>query len=359
MGIYKGHLALDLHKYYYINTFQGDERMYEYEKRKIDFTSGYFLRGRRYRCSIIKFPTLYHSPAKGTEIVELYLFRSRRGKSSGSALILHGLGSRNIPFFLKMGAHLSAAGITTGILILPYNYTRTKDRSMSGKDFLEIHTENAVRAWDHAVVDTLSTVDLLESMRVWSDNNVLIGYCLGGMVAVIVAALDRMKRFSRLVLMTTGGGWHHMIWKSPISSFVKRRLPWDREEMKRLYERLLPILRTKSSHEILNENVPTFMKYDPLVFAHSLDSNRVRFIDALFDRALPYSSRKDLWRDLGKPRKRVIPIGHVTWLPFEYIFAKWVIYLMGLKVLPPKEILEDPLILQEPEDPENHKSSGG
>jgi len=331
--------------------------MYGYEKRKILFTSGYFLRGRRYRCSIIKFPTLYHSPAKGTEIVELYLFRPRRGKVSGSALILHGLGSRNIPFFLKMGAHLSAAGITTGILILPYNYTRTKDRSVSGKDFLEIHTENALRAWEHAVVDTLSTVDLLESMELWSDNNVLIGYCLGGMVAVIVTALDRMKRFSRLVLMTTGGGWHHMIWKSSVSRFVKRRLPWNQKEMNELYKKFLPILRTKTPNEIINENIPTFMKYDPLIFAHSLDTRRVSFIDALFDRTLPYSARKGLWKELGKPRKRIIPAGHVTWLPFEYIFAKWVIYMMGFKVLPPKEILEEPLILQEPEDSENHKSS--
>ncbi len=46
-------------------------------------------------------------------------------------MVLHGLGSRNIKFLLWLGPHLANAGVNTSILILPGNYTRVENRSVS------------------------------------------------------------------------------------------------------------------------------------------------------------------------------------------------------------------------------------
>ena len=118
-------------------------------------------------------------------------------------MILHGLGSSNIKFLLWLGPHLASAGVNTSILILPGNYTRVENKSVSGRSFLYPDINLMFQFWEHAVVDVLTSIDLLEDMGLWKENNLLMGYCLGGMISTIVAAID--SRIAHTLFMTTGG----------------------------------------------------------------------------------------------------------------------------------------------------------
>ena len=74
------------------------------------------------------------------------------------------------------------------ILILPGNYTRVENKSVSGRSFSA--DINLMFQLKHAVVDVLTSIDLLEDMGLWKENNLLMGYCLGGMISTIVVAID-------------------------------------------------------------------------------------------------------------------------------------------------------------------------
>lgn len=63
-------------------------------------------------------------------------------------------------------------------------------------------------------MDTRTTLDLLEQEGVWLDNNCVLGYCLGGMVSIIVNALEQ-DRIKQAILMTVGGNMARILWESP------------------------------------------------------------------------------------------------------------------------------------------------
>ncbi len=54
-------------------------------------------------------------------------------------------------------------------------------------------------------------------------------------------------------------------------------------------------------------------------------------IEALFDKTLPYQTRKQLWEAFKRPKRYIIPIGHVSWFPFEYALGKFILKKMGTK----------------------------
>ena len=72
---------------------------FSYNKKIIDYVSGYIFKGKNYRCSYVRYNSIYRNPAPGTEKVELYFYQPK-GEVRASTLILHGLGSRNIKFLL-------------------------------------------------------------------------------------------------------------------------------------------------------------------------------------------------------------------------------------------------------------------
>ncbi|MDD3461725.1 MAG: alpha/beta hydrolase, partial [Mesotoga sp.] len=295
---------------------------FSYEKKKIEFSSGYIFKGKHYRCSIIKYPSLYKNCTKGTENVEVYHF-SPRERAVGSILILHGLGTVNIPFLFWMGSHLASVGLQASVMILPGNYTRTASGSTSGKDFFSPDLRRLTLFWEQAVVDTMTTIDLLQQENIWWDNNCLFGYCLGGMVSTIVSAID--KRINNLILMTVGGNIARIMWQSPVLKSVRRSLRSGSGEEgylndeKRLNERFkedsLAVKKMKSASELLESDLHPLFKIDPLAYARFNDSNKVTMIEALFDKTLPIQTRKQLWEAFDRPKRYIVPTGHVSWFP--------------------------------------------
>lgn len=329
---------------------------FSYEKEKIKYTSGYIFKGKNYRCSHIKFKTLYKNPAPGTEMVELYNYQPK-GEVRASSLILHGLGSRNIKFLLWLGPHLASAGVNTTVLILPGNYTRVEDKSVSGRSFLYPKLELMFQFWEHGVVDVLSSIDLLEDAGLWKENSLLMGYCLGGMISNIISVLD--DRIQHTLFMTTGGHIPKILHESPATAFArklfeKEGLDWDGLEDKdllyRIYKEQLPLIKEMDLDDIFSsDKIHPLFKIDPLTYAHFIDKKKATFIDALFDGTLPLESRKELYQLMEGANRKILPISHVNWLPFSYFIAKYMLHKLNIsdrmtkKALLKKERIENPL----------------
>jgi len=329
---------------------------FSYEKRKIDYTWGYIFKGKNYRCSLIKYPTLYRNPAPGTEIVEIYNFRPK-DQIKASVLILQGLGSRNVKFLLWMATHLASSGVNAAVLILPGNYTRVENNSVSGRSYLWPDIKIMYRFWEHGVVDSITTIDLLEQEGMWLENNCLLGYCLGGMIASIVLAFE--KRVNKSILMTTGGHFPKILFESKTTAFARKLFEkglkseyylHDKTRLYRIYEEQFPEVKKMKFEELVeNEEIHPLFKIDPLAYAHLIDKSKVTLIHALFDKTLPVESRKMFSKELEGAKKYDLPIGHVMWLPFEYVLARYMLHKVNAydeqaaKKLLLKEEIDDPL----------------
>lgn len=329
---------------------------FSYSKKQIQYVSGYIFKGVSYRCSYIRFKTLYRNPAPGTENVEMYNFEPKENLRA-STIILHGLGSRNIKFLLWIGPHLASVGVNTTILILPGNHTRVENNSVSGRSYLYPDINLMYQFWEHAVVDTLSTIDLLEQSKKWKENNVLVGYCLGGMITTIVGCLD--DRINHKLFMTTGGHLPQILHQSPTTEFVRKMFEKgykpgffmdDKERLYNTYNEQFPKVKEMSLSEIMNsKQIHPLFKIDPISYAHLLDMSKITFIDALFDSTLPLHSRKILYNEMEGAKRRVLPISHVNWLPFEYLLAKYILHKLDIndkeakKALLRLEKFENPL----------------
>ncbi|MDR7857285.1 alpha/beta hydrolase [Tissierella sp.] len=329
---------------------------FSYNKREIKTVSGYIFKGREYRCSYIRYDSLYENPAPGTEKVEFYNFQPK-GNIRASTLILHGLGSRNIKFLLWLGPHLASVGVNTSILILPGNYTRVEDNSTSGSSFLYPDVDKMFRFWEHSVVDTLSTIDVLEQLGHWKSNNILLGYCLGGMISTMVSTLD--NRISHTLFMTTGGHIPKILHESPATAYVRKIFAngtkdkydlYDKDNLYKIYESQFPQVQNMSLDEIVNsQDIHPLFKIDPISYAHLLDMKKVTFVDALFDTTLPIASRNILFKEMEGSNRKVLPISHVNWLPFSYLLARYMLHKVNIndkeskKSLLKSEKIENPL----------------
>lgn len=334
---------------------------FDYDKTSdIDFSSGYIFKGNHYRCSFTEFETLYQNPAKGTERVKIYNF-APKGEVKASTLILHGLGSANVKFILWMGPHLAAAGVNATVLILPGNYTRVEHKSVSGSSFLYPQMSRLKKFWEHAIVDIRSTIDWLEQNDLWKENNALMGYCLGGMLGTVAKAVD--PRINQLILMTTSGHYPMIIHESKAARFARRLIQkghicetniHNKDYLYELYDKEKDKIENMALKEILeDESLHPIFKIDPATYAHLIDPKEVTIIDALFDGTLPIEGRKLLYDKLKGAKKRIIPVSHVSWLPFEYLLARYLLHILNVKdqdstkALRKKETYEDPMDILE------------
>lgn len=305
---------------------------FNYEKQNIDFISGDIYKGKDYRCNYIRFKSLYSNPAKGSEEVQLYNYRPK-GEVKASALILHGLGSRNIDFLFWMGPYLASSGINASIIILPGNYSRVEDNSVSGKSYLYPDLENQYRFWENAVVDVRSSMDLLKQLDLWKDNNILVGYCLGGMVGTMVSVLEA-ESIKQTLFMTTGGHIPGIMYDSPAVAFVPRLVEKglkadfqlsNKDYLYRRYEEDLKLIEKMSLKEIFESSeIHPVLKIDPISYAHLLDVEKLTYIDAFFDTTLPKICSQGILSQMEGVRKIVLPINHVNWLPLSPLLARYV-----------------------------------
>lgn len=313
------------------------EWLYYYDKRKLNANSGVIFKGRNYRCYYISFPSLFKEPARGTEILQIYNFRPKE-KARGSVVILHGLGTRNIEFLLWMGTHLASAGVNAIMPVLPGNYTRIEDGAYYGTRYIWPDSQVIHNAHSHAVIDVLTTIDYFVQEGLWHDNNCMMGYCLGGMICTVASAID--DRINQTIMMTTGGNMPRLIYESRVSGFVKRmshegRITdpriHNRDKLFDEYDSQWDTVKNMTLDELLlSKEIHPLYKVDPMAFAKFLDKKKVTAIDALFDRTISLASRKSFFKQLKGAKRYVLPISHVSWLPLEFLLAKYILHKVNI-----------------------------
>lgn len=79
---------------------------------------------------------------------------------------------------------------------------------------------------------------------------------------------------------------------------------------------------------MLSSDIHPLLKIDPLAYAKFVDPSRIVMMEAMFDRALPKSTREILWKHLGKPKRIKVPSSHVSWLPFQMLVARYIVRLV-------------------------------
>lgn len=310
---------------------------FNYEKQEIKYISGYIFKGKNYRCSYVRYKSIYKNPDPGTEEVQFYNYQPK-GEVRASSIILHGLGSSNIKFLLWLGPHLASAGVNTSIIILPGNYTRVEDDSVSGISYFYPDVKNMYQFWEHGVIDVLTTIDLLEQMGLWKKNNIIAGYCLGGMIASIVSSLR--EDIGHTLFMTTGGHIPKILHESPTTKFARRLFDQggefgfslnNKDKLYKIYEEDLKLIRNLNFEDFLdNKDIHPLLKIDPIAYIRYLDPKKVTFVDALFDSTLPLDSRSGFYKELEGAKKRILPITHVSWLPFSYFLAKYILHKVNI-----------------------------
>ncbi len=307
---------------------------FNYEKQNINYLSGDIYKGKKYRCNYIRYKSLYGNPAIGSEDVLLYNYNPKADVKA-SVLILHGLGSRNINYLFWMGPYLASNGINASFIILPGNYSRVEDGSVSGRSYLYPDLENQYRFWENAVVDVRSSIDLLKEKDLWKENNMLVGYCLGGMVATIVAALEK-DSINHSLLVTTGGDIPSIMYDSPAAIFVPRLISKglkakynmdNKDYLYKIYEENIEKIGNMDLDEILStRDIHPIFKIDPISYAHLLDKSRVTYMDAIFDTTLPEKSSQGFLGQIQGANKIRLPFNHVNWLPLSPLLAKYIKY---------------------------------
>lgn len=312
---------------------------FRYNKKPLDYISGYIFKGRHFRCRYIRYKTLFSNPEKGTENVQIYNFEPKENQYA-SSIIVHGLGSANVKFLLRLGNHLSSVGINTSVLILPGNYTRVENNSISGKSYLYPDINVMYRYWENAVIDVRTTLDFLEKEKMWLHNNILIGYCLGGMVSTLVSAFET-ERISELLLMTTGGNVPNIMFESPQTKFIRNLFnkgykadyfPSTKNELYDIYKEQFPIVKKMTLEELLeSKDIHPLFKIDPISYAQYIDKKKVTLFEAIFDRTLSRKSRKDIAKEFKGCKHYVFPLGHVSWLPFEILLGQYIMNKLNIK----------------------------
>lgn len=310
---------------------------FSYTKTHIQALSGCIFKGKNYRCFYVTFPSLYKTPARGTETMQIYDFRPK-GEIRASVMILHGLGTRNIEFLLWMGTHLASAGVNAVVPVLPGNFTRIENGVEFGSRYLWPDIDTIYDVYQHAIVDIMATIDYLHQENRWKENNCIMGYCLGGMLLTIASCLD--NRINQKIMMTTGGNIPQLLFESTTTRFVRRminegkvkdKILNDKKTVYDIYEKEWPIVRTMTMQELLSSReIHPLFKIDPLSYAHFLDKSKVSVIDALFDRTLSITSRKSFYKEMEGAKRYILPISHVSWLPLEFLLARYILHKVNI-----------------------------
>ncbi|MGM0641200.1 MAG: alpha/beta hydrolase, partial [Thermotogota bacterium] len=105
----------------------------------------------------------------------------------------------------------------------------------------------------------------------------------------------------------------------------------DIDYIKSVYRENIEKVKKMSFEEIIKSDIHPLFKIDPLSYAHLVNPKIVTFIEALFDKTLSRKSRKLLLKEFKGCKHYRAPVGHVTWLPFEYLLAHYILNKLNIK----------------------------
>jgi len=268
----------------------------------------------------VEFESLKPSGDPKVDRVKALLYKANKPK--GAVIFVHGTGQRNFEPLKYYPEHLAESGYVTMMPVLPYHFERTPDGSKSGTSFIRGTDVQLAKRFDQAVVDLFSCIDYLEKLGFKKVN--IIGFSFGGMVSTITMALDR--RIEKGVFVVSGGNYEYITWKSIATKVLrvsyeenKACTPRECEKKHKFFDEAI---QKFNSIEDLAKMPPCFT-YDPSLFARFIPPRKTLFFTAIFDPFIPRASSDDLWERLGKPKRYMMPSGHLgAHLFFKHFILK-------------------------------------
>ncbi len=271
--------------------------------------------------SLIKFKSPKPSGDDVVDSAKALFFRA--GDDPKEALIfVHGTGQKNFEHLKYYPKFFSNRGITTLMPVLPYHFDRTPNGKKSGIAFIKGTDVELAQRFDQAVSDILVCVDFLRDNGFEKIN--IMGFSFGGMISTIAMAID--KRIKKGIFVVTGGNYEYITWKSVATKIL--RVSYEENKECNPHECALKHAifdRAANNFHSLEDlkDMPICFTYDPSIFAHLIPPRKTLFFKAAFDPFIPSDSSDDLWRRLGKPKRYVLPSGHLSaHLIFKRFIAK-------------------------------------
>ncbi len=265
----------------------------------------------------------FRSPkSSGIDVVDnaKALFFNVKSKNNEAIIFVHGTGQRNFDHLKYYPELFSKSGYPTLMPVLPYHFERTPPGKKSGTAFIKGTDVELAQRFDQAVTDILTCVDFLENEGFKKIN--IMGFSFGGMISVIAMAID--KRVEKGVFVVTGGNYEYITWKSVATKILRISYEENKEcnPQKCALKHLAFDKSARNCHFLSDlKNMPICFTYDPSIFAHLIPPRKTLFFKAAFDPFIPSASSDDLWKRLGKPKRYVLPSGHLS---AHLIFKKFI-----------------------------------
>lgn len=258
---------------------------------------------------LLEFQSLKPSGDPKVDHVRARIYNSDQPK--GAIVFVHGTGQKNFEPLTYYSEKFLKDGYTTIMPVLPYHFERTPLGQKSGLAFIKGTDVQLATRFDQAVTDVIACVDYLENIgfkRIY-----IMGFSFGGMISTITMALD--KRIEKGVFVVSGGNYEYITWKSIATkvlriSYEENKFcnPQACEKKHKSFDKA--IINFKSLKML--EDMPPCFTYDPSLFAKFIMPRETLFFTAMFDFFIPKRSSDDLWKRIGKPKRYILPAGHVS-----------------------------------------------
>jgi|YelNatPaOPRAMG01_1025707.scaffolds.fasta_scaffold56016_2 dienelactone hydrolase len=283
-----------------------------------------------YDFDLLEFESLKPSGDPKVDHVKAILYNSDHPK--GAIVFIHGTGQKNFEPLMYYPKRFSQDGYTTIMPVLPYHFERTPLGQKSGIAFIKGTDVQLATRFDQAVTDVITCVDYLENIGF--KNIYIMGFSFGGMVSTITMALD--KRIEKGVFVVTGGNYEYITWKSIATRVLRISYEENKscnpKECEKKHKLFGKAIINFTSLTMLKDMPPCFT-YDPSLFAKFILPRKTLFFTAMFDFFIPRKSSDDLWERMGKPKRYVIPSGHLS----AHLFFKHFILNKSLAFFKNKE----------------------
>ncbi|MGB9694829.1 MAG: hypothetical protein ACP5SB_03070 [Caldisericaceae bacterium] len=293
--------------------------LYDLVSKDFDFNTETTFENGLYSIIKLSQETLVPSndPVNDTNVGYLYL--PKNIKSHKPVIVVHGMGSRNLPHLSYYTRKFASRGIPSIMPILPYHYDRAGKGDAFGRPFLLDDMDDSIRDFRQAVVDIRALLEVLVRMGVSDGNFSLITFSFGGMIGVILMGVE--DKIKEGVFVATGGNYRYITWESLATRTLRKKYEiqsnnlvygCNKEKCIQLHKDYAMFLgKISSALDIESLNFPKgCYLFDPLTFAPLLKGRKVLIYRALFDEIIPKEATEELWKYAGKPRMKTLFSDH-------------------------------------------------
>jgi dienelactone hydrolase len=249
-------------------------------------------------------------------------------KQAPLAILLHGIGGRNVNHCKRIALTLARQGTASVILYLIFN-SRRMPASIRGR-YPKLTADEWFEGYQFSVIDVRQIIDWAQTRLELDATKIsVIGYSFGSFISSIAMAVD--KRIKAGVLIELGGNSGKITKHSLLLRWTYKH---DSDEYRRDQESYRQYLQEVEQKGLENV-VPPSNGYltDPLTFSACLKGRPLLMVSALFDEMIPRVSTLDFWRASGKPPLYWYPATHASlWIWYPWIGRRMTRFLQGLSL---------------------------